>query len=132
MTNQSQPDGLPSLADLPSLPLLDVPFLHSIVDQLPGDVVTRLLDKFVPNASDFAAAITRAEAAHNPTAMKNAAHGLKGLCLQFGAMRLGHMARHLEAAAREERPFGTLPQEIGPVLADTLGAITAWRAAQGR
>ena len=75
------------------------------------DFVAKMVEQFVTDVTDCFHAIKQALDRDDKPALTEAAHGLKGICANFGAAQLQHLALDLEQAGREGKTLNG-PQTI--------------------
>ncbi|MEI6558923.1 MAG: response regulator [Rhodospirillaceae bacterium] len=116
----------------------------AVVETLPGIDITqalhrlggreglfhKLLNDFVARNADDAAGIAAALAADNLVAAREAAHTLKGLAGNLGALRLSAAAQGLESAikAQARERFGAALAELTAALDEVIAGIRAAHA----
>tara|TARA_R110000787_G_scaffold3020_8_gene12030 strand:+ start:55105 stop:55518 length:414 start_codon:yes stop_codon:yes gene_type:complete len=82
-----------------------------------GPDFVRILGYFREDGTQSVSKIEDAMRAHDPVAMVDAAHSLKGEALQFGALQLGETAETIEMTARTCVEHHETPEEILPLVA---------------
>jgi HPt (histidine-containing phosphotransfer) domain-containing protein len=103
--------------------------LQSTMGQM--DFLARILRIFLDTQRDFAAKFAAAQAdAFDPDAAGRAAHTLKGAAASIGAQALREAAQTLEQACKQQvavasiqAAFGSVMQELLPVLAGVERAL---------
>lgn len=93
------------------------------------DILDRAIDAYVEDCTRGMAAVRKALAAGDAAGMKEAAHGLRGSSLTFGANRAAELAARLERSDPHESV--TIAEELLAALDETLRAATALGREEG-
>ena len=107
--------------------VLDESALSALSEDIGGAELGVLLGKFRKNLVEYGATLSRTVAAGDLATIKRTAHGLKGLCMQFGATRVGLIAKSME------QDDLTLPQirDSLTALAEEIAAVEKYLDARG-
>ena len=76
---------------------LDPAALASLREDIGAEDLLIMLGKFRKNLAEYGAQLSEIIEAEDLQMVRRTAHGLKGLCMQFGAMRVGALARKMES-----------------------------------
>ncbi|MBP6583856.1 MAG: Hpt domain-containing protein [Chromatiaceae bacterium] len=106
--------------------LIDRSVLARVLDDVGLENADMLLDVFIEELAGQAQAL-EAAAGVDLEAMGRAAHQIKGSAATLGAIRLGHLAESIEAAARARDAAAA-----GVAMADFNGLVQASRQALGQ
>ncbi|MDX2221254.1 MAG: PAS domain-containing protein [Rhodospirillaceae bacterium] len=115
----------PPAASTPEI--LDEAFLESIVGGVAPATMNSLLDRFSANASDYAQKIAAAARSGDMAQARRAAHALKGLSSQFGAVALNRLARSVEENGHSPDVIAGIAAEIAGAVARTQDSMQDWR-----
>lgn len=100
---------------------------HLALQNLDGDeeLLTELIALFQDEAPKRLAAVQEAQRQGDLAALREAAHALKGMAAQIGALRLKEQAAALEQAAKEGRgdPDGEATLKLGQTLSALLSEL---------
>jgi HPt (histidine-containing phosphotransfer) domain-containing protein len=107
--------------------LIDRSVLARVLDDVGLENADMLLDVFIEELAGQAQALEAAAAGVDLEAMGRAAHQIKGSAATLGAIRLGHLAESIEAAARARDAAAA-----GVAMADFNGLVQASRQALGQ
>ncbi len=77
-------------------PAIDVAFLNRLVDDIGAKESARILGLFKLNLREYCKRMQAEVAAKDIRKIKKIAHGLKGLCMQFGATHSVEIAKMIE------------------------------------
>lgn len=108
------------------LPVIDEAFLGEMTDVLGLDVFAPMIDSFISNALTYGKELQRV--ADDVRTAKKAAHALKGLSAQFGALSLSDVARQIEVEAKTPAEIRAKLPELEAIIAATNSHALAWRA----
>lgn len=103
---------------------LDLEMIAELRSILRDDGVRELLELYLEEAPRALASLERAFASDDGSALRTAAHGLKGAAAGVGARDVADVARALEYAAHE----GRRPLDLAPLRAALEVADAALRA----
>ncbi len=106
--------------------MIDEAFIGEMADVLGLDVFAPMIDSFISSALTYGEELQRV-AADVGTA-KKAAHALKGLSAQFGALRLSDAARQIEVEAKTPDEIRAKLPELEALIAATKSHVLSWRA----
>jgi HPt (histidine-containing phosphotransfer) domain-containing protein len=116
-----QPVTKPTTQEL--LPLLDHRAMSDWSQDLEKEDVLAILARVPAECSKYVAEIEQAVAAGSVAASKRAAHGLKGMAGNLGAVRLAHIARGIELGNDTPDEVSNQVQQLREALTDTLAAL---------
>jgi two-component system sensor histidine kinase BarA len=116
-------------------PALDTPLLdRSIIAQIeemqaPGDnLVARILGLYIEHAPPALAKLGQLAQSGGPAAVAEAAHALKSLSRNVGAVQVGDLCGDIEARARDGAPLAVETfSELDAVFQQTLAIVSALR-----
>ncbi len=117
------------------IPLIDAEVLASIIEmQQPGDdLASRVVRLFSIHAPRALETLLAAQSCGNPTTIAEAAHALRSLSRNIGALRIGDLCTQLESEVRDGvvTHVGSHCEAIQRSLPATIAAITAELAGHG-
>lgn len=117
---QTQPE--PST---PAGALVDDEALAVLADSLGNDVLASMFDSFLQNMGQYRDDLRAAATSGDLKKAKRVAHALKGLCAQFGALRVAGLARFIEDHAKDVAEVVPLLGEVEDTVAATNLAYAA-------
>jgi len=105
--------------------VLDDAALKMLSDDLGVGQLERLLIEFRDSLSRHAEQIAAVVVARDAKAIRMAAHGLKGLCMQFGALRVVPIARAIEVEPTAFDQVENWMPKLNGAIADVREALQA-------
>ena len=107
----------PNTGELYKPKILDQTILSELSEMVGADALSSMLQMMRENIQEYKNRLLQSQTDGDFDSFQKAAHALKGLCLQYGALRIGNLAAHiLEASSFEE---------CGSTLDEILSAIPA-------
>lgn len=99
--------------------------LKDINEKVDPMFLDHILGMFFEQAPQITGEIIRAHQSNDATAMAQAAHKLKGTCLNLGAKKLGEFCKAIEAKGKnmEMKSAAGYIEELKPVLDETISAF---------
>ena len=108
------------------VPVLDDEFLGSLANAVGLETFAPMIDSFIISISNHGEELRKKS--DDIVLAKKAAHGLKGVAIQFGALRLGELARQIEEDAQTADEIRIKLPQIEGLIGETAGHMRAWRA----
>ena len=105
--------------------ILDEEAILTLSSALGEDVLAPMLITFDANMIKYRDDLSAAVHEGNLTQAKRTAHALKGLCAQFGAMRVSELAKFIEVEAHNLRGVEPVLPALADAIAATREALTA-------
>jgi len=107
--------------------VLDDAALTALSDDLGADQLERLLIEFRDSLNRHAEKIAAVVAARDAKAIRMAVHGLKGLCMQFGALRVVPIAQAIEVDPSAFDKVESWMPKLNGAISDVESALQARR-----
>jgi len=123
-------EGAPALTETPAAngprPVLDLALLEEMQEGL-GVELGPLIDNMGREANRYVDLLRQAAIRGETDVVHRAAHSLKGLASQFGALRLAAAAAWTEQTAKRGENIEPLLAEVEAMAGEALSALSDWR-----
>jgi HPt (histidine-containing phosphotransfer) domain-containing protein len=108
-----------------SYPLVDTQIMTDWTNDLEPSDVMEILDRVPQEARECLHALQNAIDQDNAGMAKRAAHRLKGMAANLGALRLAQEAKHLEISALTLAEMATLTRSLQRTSDETIAALSS-------